>query len=54
MSPWLQITALLMALVIVLGGFRYRRIRFESVAWMSVAWLVIIIVAALIFTRFGW
>ena len=54
MSPWLQISALVMALIIVVAGFRVRRAAFEAKAWMGVAWLVIIIVAALIFTRLGW
>lgn len=54
MSPWLQMMALLMALVIVVAGFNARRVRFEAKAWMAVAWLAIIIVAALIFARLGW
>lgn len=53
MSPWLQITALIMALVIVVGGFRARNVQFETKAWMAVAWMAIIIVAALIFSRLG-
>lgn len=54
MSPWLQITALVMALIIVIGGFRARGVRLETRAWMAVAWLAIIIVAGLIFARLGW
>lgn len=54
MSPWLQVTALLMALIIVVGGFRARRLRFETKAWMAAAWLAIIVAAALIFGRLGW
>ncbi|MDE2562535.1 MAG: hypothetical protein KGL48_09860 [Sphingomonadales bacterium] len=54
MSPWLQLTALLMALLIVVGGFRMQRVRFETRAWMVVVWMAIIVVAVLIFRRLGW
>ena len=55
MSPWLQIAAFLMALVIVLGGvFRHQRAGLKAGLWMVPAWAAIIIVAALIFKRLGW